>query len=377
MRWKKYFGQFGGQYDNNREIQTYDNMQAEISGIYGMPILYYTLNIDDYKNSMDIVHGESATPKWDRVFKLTALNDNFTQEAQKFSSFGLENIDELSVYIHRSTFDRLIGGRSGLTPIKSPNLTARPSERGGFGPAPLDIIETVHNGLVYEVVQGGLHFLDSNAQHFGYKFWYKLTLKQRETSSPTIGIGENYGPRPANISLEEFAELKGLPRDYYLGNTQFVVKTPACEDLRSSYADTTLNMAISAGPLDSCGVISYTTMGMPQISGGIPSDALSEDGRTPEKYLMRGPRPQSNSGEGDEIQKEADQTIDPIQGIKVYSDSASGREIVLDGQGVVIYQDTGEPVPTNSDDYKNFIGYNKYGPTGRVIRHNRDLWGNW
>ncbi len=50
-------------------------------------------------------------------------------------------------------FDNIVGIRSNKTPIKTTN------RRGAFGPIPNDQIRTPHNDLVYEVIEGGLHFL--------------------------------------------------------------------------------------------------------------------------------------------------------------------------------------------------------------------------
>jgi hypothetical protein len=385
MRWKRYWGQYQGDYDNNREIQTYDNMMAEWAGIVGIPIQYYTLHVDDYKDGLDPIHGENSRPVWDRAFQLTAITEQWTQELQNFSTFGLENIDELTLYVHRSTFDRLVGWRSGETPVESPNLTPRPSRRGGYGPIASDILQTQHNGLFYEVITGGLHFLETNAQHFGHKFWYKLTLRSRETSAPVVGQGEQYGPIPQNMSLEEYAISQGLPPDYYSGNPQFVVPTPDCDDLRDPFPNPDLNPPTSGSPEDECGRVQYeTTGGAPGPTnledyndGSVPDDYYLEDGRIASKYKVKGPKPFSAKGENQEIQDAADQVVDPQTDLNVYRDLPSGRSGELNEQGIPVYTDTGLPIPTNSEDYRNFIGYNKYGPAGRILRNNRELWGDW
>lgn len=384
MRWKRYWGQYGGDYDNNREIQTYDNMMAEWSGIVGIPIMYYTIHVDDYKEGIDPVYGENSSPVWDRAFELTAILPEWSQELQNFTTFGLENIDELQLYIHRSTYDRLIGWRSGETPVQHPNVTPRPNVRGGYGPIPKDVIMTQHNGLYYEVVTGGLHFLESTAQHFGHKFWYKVTLKSRESSAPVVGKGEQFGPIDDKQTLEEYAISQGLPPDYYTGNSQFVIPTPDCDDMRSPF-DPNLNQPISGAPRDECGRVQYTTTGgapgpvdlEDYNDGTVPDDYYLEDGRVASKYKVDGPKPFSAKGDNQEVQDAADQVVNPQSNLNVYKDLPSGREGMLNDQGIPIYTDTGEPIPADSEDYRNFVGYNKYGPTGRVLRHDRDLWGGW
>lgn len=385
MRWKKHWGQYSGDYSNSKEIETYDNMMAEYAGIYGIPILYYTLNIDDYKENLDVISGESSTPKWDRVFQLTAIAEEWAKEMQKFSAFGLENSDELTLFVHKSTYDRLIGWRSNLAPARSPNLTPRPTTRGAYGPSPKDLLFTPNNGLTYEVITGGVHFLESNAQMFGHKFWYKLTLKSAEVSAPNIGNGESYGPVPKNISLQEYATLRGLPENYYSSNPQFIVPTPECADLSAPFTDPSLNPSISAAPYDNCGRINYTTTGgkegpinLQEFNSTVQNDYLLEDGRVASKYHIEG-SPKSFSAKGDnaEVQATADQVVDPQSDLIVKKDLPSGRVGILNEQGIPVYADDGSMIPASSEDYRNFIGYNKYGPTGRVIRHNRELWESW
>jgi hypothetical protein len=382
FRWKRYWGQFSGDYDNRREIETYDNMMAEYAGIYGIPVVYYTLHVDDYKNDLDVIHGESSTPVWDRSIQLTALTDQLSQEPQNFTQFGLENIDTLILYIHRSTFDGLVGWRSGETPVQAPNLTPRPSRRGGYGPVAKDIIGTLHNGLFYEVVTGGLHFLESNSQHFGHKFWYKLTLKSREASAPVIGLGEQYGPVAQGMTLEQLATSKGLPADYYQGNTQFVVPTPDCDDMTQPFPDPELvgTQPTSTDSPDSCGRIAYQTTGGPAGPVDltqVPEDYYLPDGRIAEKYRVQGPKSFSAKGDNEEVQAAADQVVDPQSNLNVYKDLPSGRQGTFNEQSIPVYVDDGTVIPPDSEDYRSFIGYNKYGPSGRVIRHNRELWSDW
>jgi hypothetical protein len=380
FRWKRYFGQFSGDYDNNREIETYDSLMAEYAGIAGVPIIYYTINVDQYKNGINIATGENSSPLWDRSIQLTALQENWSNEAQKITTFNLENIDELVLFIHRSTFDKLIGPRSENTPVQGPNLTPRPTRRGGYGPITKDIVKTLNNDLYYEVITGGLHFLESNAQHFGHKFWYKLTLKPREPSAPIIGTGEQYGLSQQTMTLEQLALSKGLPADYYKGNSQFVIPTPSCDDLLHPYPDPELAGTVppSSSNPDSCGRINYqTTGGNIGPLSEIPDDYYLPDGRIADKYRVEGPKSFSNSSDTAKVQTHAETVIDPQSNLTVTKDLPSGRQGTFNEQSIPIYVDTGEPIPANSEDYRNFIGYNKYGPSGKVVRHSRELWGDW
>jgi hypothetical protein len=239
----------------------------------------------------------------------------------------------------------------------------------------------MHNDLHYEVVTGGLHFLESNAQHFGHKFWYKLTLKSRENSSPVIGKGEQYGPNPnPNMSLEQLAINKGLPSDYYQGNSQFVIPTPDCEDLRQPFPDPSLvgTIPTSTNPPDVCGRIHYeTTGGAPGPINELPDDYYLPDGRVASKYQVQGPQSFSAKGDNQAIQTTSEQVVDPQSNLNVYKDLPSGRPASYNQQGIPVYTDDNTPIPEGSEDYRNFVNYNKYGPSGRVLRHNREFWGDW
>ena len=97
LQYKQYWGQYNGDFDNRREIETYDNLAAEYAGINGIPIQFFPINVDDYKNNLDAVLGESSAPKWDRRYDLTALLEDFTQETITFGDIGELNTDEITL----------------------------------------------------------------------------------------------------------------------------------------------------------------------------------------------------------------------------------------------------------------------------------------
>jgi hypothetical protein len=322
LKYKRFFNQFGGEYNNSREIETYDNLQAEFAGIYGVPIEYYTIHVDGYKDGLDVIYGENSVPVWDRKFQLTGIIDEYSQELMNWQAAGPVNIDEVTMYIHRSTFDKLIGFRSLNVPVTDPN------RRGGWGPVPKDIIKTPYNGFYYEVITGGVHFMDSRAQQFGHKFWYKVTLKSREISDTYIGKGEQYGGVP-DPTLQQLIDSEQIPADKaYTCNPQAVVGTPA--EMQTSPAT------------------------------GMPSCIPYQDPIT--------------HGDQERVEDIANQIIDPQTNEIVQSASA---EMTYNSEGSVIYVASGQLVPEGSDDWNIFMQNQKYGNMGRVIRNNRDLWGDW
>lgn len=358
LKYKKFWNQFGGDYNNSREIETYDNLQAEIAAIYGIPIYYYTINVDQYKDGMDPVYGENSMPVWDRAFQFTALLDEWSQEMQEARAFGMINTDEITLFIHRSTYDKHVGKRSTLSP-------SDPTRRGAFGPIAKDMVMTPHNGLVYEVVTGGLHFLDSSAQQFGHKFWYKLTLQSRETSDAVVGAGEQYGPVP-DLTLDEMIEAGLLDEDGgYVCNPQSIVNTPHGPGLTPP----------ATGTPEFCP--DYETTGTPIgpiDPNDLPETIFAPDGSISQAFDVPGEKPNSHFGDNDEVQEVADEIVDP-QTNEIVLDTT--RPIGFNGEGSIIYTDTGDLVPEDSSDYEIFYQKWKYGPMGRAIRNNRDLWGDW
>lgn len=325
---KNAFNYFAGDFDNRQEIEFLNNEMFEYIKEVGVPIFYYTINVDDYKNNMDVVYGENSKPKWDRKYKILALLEDFTQENRTFGGIGLENIDETSFYIHRSMFDEIIGIRSQKAPTTNKN------RRGAWGPIAGDQLMTIHNGLIYEVVEGGLHFLSSQAQHFGHKFWYKVSCKSRQVSDATMGAGEQYGATPDPILDPK-----------YVGNPQYLLDSPTKEELYASNGTVATETPITPAPT-ACAPVEYTTVGLPVVTNGVPSDLIdSNSGGTNDKYV--------------------------VPGLKDNSLFRDNEDVVVE-QNAIVNPDTDNIVDPNSQDGKEF------GPTGRVIPHKRkELFKDW
>ncbi len=328
LKYKRQFGQFNGDFDNRREIETYDNLAAEFAGIKGIPLEYYPINVDLYKDGMDVIYGDNSRPQWDRKYILTAILEEWTQEIQAFNGMGLQNTDDITLYIHRSTFDKIVGIRT----LKA--LITTTDRRGAYGPIAKDEIRTPHNGLVYEVLTGGEHFMDPNAQHFGHKFWYKITCKVRQTSDAPVGVGEQHGAFP-DAPLD----------DRFKGNPQFILPTPTKEEMAINASGTPSQSGTpTLLPTDP---VEYVTTGAPPGpgDGSVPEDILLPDGRVADKYQVQPQKDGSSNGDQDEIQTTADQIVDPQTDQNVTP---------------------GSPEET------------KYGPNGRTIPHKReDLFGDW
>jgi len=324
LRYKKYWNQFSGDFNNQREIETVDNTMAEYAGIAGIPIQYFPINVDDYSDGIDTIYGENSRPKWDKKIELTGILDDFTPELQGFNAIGLSNIDEITLYIHRATFDKLVGLRSIKAPKKSVD------RRGAYGPIAKDMVLTSHNGLTYEILNGGLHFLRGQDQHFGHKFWYKITCKVRETSDAALGVGEQYGAKPDSV-------LSSI----YQGNPQFILLTPPKSELVGSGTPAQTGTPVVLNAVDSC---DYTTVGSTQTPTLNTNPLVLPDGTIAEKDKVPTTKDGSKNGDQDAIQKIADEIVDP-QTDQVTEDGTTENE--------------------------------KYGPSGRVIVHKRELFGDW
>ncbi len=322
--YSKYWTQYSSD-PCSRENETYDRIQAELVAIKGIDVDFYTLNVDDYAAGLDQVYGENSRPKWDRRFIMKAMLDTWTPEPIIFNIGGRQTSDEITLFFHRGTFDKSVGVRSNKAPTTSPD------RRGAWGPVAKDMFMTPHNGLIYEVTEGGLHFLDAKAQHFGYKFWYKVTAKVREVSDAGIGMGEQYGAVPD----------KPLP-EKYKGNPQFILETPTeAELMQNDDPVYTQSPDITAAePTE------FFTTASPigPNDGTIPPDLLLGDGRINGKYVVPDTKEGSKTSDREKIKIVADQIVDPQTDQVVDPDSPEGQ---------------------------------KYGPNGRVIPNNRNLWGDW
>jgi hypothetical protein len=185
--------------------------------------------------------------------------------------------------------------------------------------------------LVYEVVTGGLHFLPGQAQHFGHKFWYKITAKVRQVSQASLGDGEQYGAMP-NIPLDE----------KWKGNPQFILPTPTQEEMAGT--GTPPQSGVPTTPPGS--PVCYETIGSAPGpgDGSVPEDILLPDGRVADKYLVTTVKDGSKRSDGPEVKDIAHQVVDPQTDLITTPDTPP---------------------------------YEKYGPTGRAIIHDRELWGQW
>ena len=325
LRYKRNWGQFAGDFDNRREIETYDNFAAEYAGIKGIPVDYFPINVDSYKEGMDVVYGENSAPKWDRKYQLTAILEDWTGELVNFSKFGLENVDEVTLYVHKSTFDKIVGIRTNLA------TTTTTNRRGAYGPIAKDELRMPHSGLVYEVITGGEHFMQGDAQHFGHKFWYKLSCKVRQASDASVGVGEQHGALP-DVVLD----------DKFKGNPQFVLETPTKAEMAVMATGTPAQTGVATQTTP----VEYVTTGTASGPGDgtVPDDIILPDGRVADKYQATPQKESSTNGDQNEIQDTADEIVDP-QTDQVTTPSTSGND--------------------------------KYGPNGRTVPHKRDLWGDW
>lgn len=330
LQYKKNWNQFSGDFDNRKEIEFYDQQMFEYAAIRGIPIIYYPISVDDYKNGMDIVYGENSKPKWEQKFSLVGILEDFTQEVRQFGAINLENIDEISFYIHRSMFDQIVGIRTNLA--KDTSM----ARRGAYGPIAGDQISTPHNGLVYEVLEGGLHFLSNEAQAFGHKFWYKVSCKSRQVSDATLGKGEQYGAMP-DPELDE----------KYKGNPQFLLNSPTSEELYAKNGTITPVTTGSTGTTGTCSPVEYVTVGTAPgpLSSHPPTDLIDQSGNVSDKYIVEGMKDNSLFRDNEEIKTEENTIINPETDHKVDPDSEDGKT---------------------------------YGPIGRIIPHTRkELFKDW
>jgi hypothetical protein len=260
---------------------------------------------------------------------MTGILEEFSPEIQAFAKFGVENTDEITLFIHRSTFDELVGIRSEKAPKKTTD------RRGAWGPVANDQVRTIYNGLVYEVINGGLHFLSGSEQHFGHKFWYKLTCKVRQTSDAALGEGEQYGALP-----------DGTLDPKWKGNPQFILPSPSLAELIGTGTSAqTGTPSPSATEDPNCVGGDYQTTGSPAGSPtGVPDDLLLPTGQVADKYQGAGAKDGST-----------------------FNDSADVKEITKE---IVDPQKDQPTIPGSSEE-------TKYGPEGRTLPHSRNFWGDW
>jgi hypothetical protein len=180
LSYKQYFPQFTGEENQNSEIEMYDNMLAEVFGIYGTPIDYFHQITDIDK---DRIFGEDDTKKYQTKYQFTILlKDGSIQEALAYNTFAQTNLVEFSMYIHVDTFKRLLGPNKDPLPqdlFMFPNLSK----------------------LKFEVTNVVFTTLGMEGNIFGRRSCYELTCKEATLSPSTEGRGEQYGVTDAEGNL--------------------------------------------------------------------------------------------------------------------------------------------------------------------------------
>lgn len=119
------------------EYQLFDSVTSEMNDISGFPVLYY---IKDKIGHVDPLYGEDPNAEFTQGFSTKLLYEP-TEEMQILDSFGLSSEDLIQyMWITKSVFIRDIATEYG-------NLS--------YKPVPGDVIKTLWNNNIYEIVDVG------------------------------------------------------------------------------------------------------------------------------------------------------------------------------------------------------------------------------
>jgi hypothetical protein len=169
--YKDFWGQFGGQFKNETEIEFFDDQIAEWFGIYGVPMHYYPVKVD--VNS-DRVFGEDQTLSRSNVRLLTGIIEGGAiDENLIFIPYGQSNKVEFVMFVHQQTVLKQIGRR----PLPNDQFTFK------------NDITT----QIFEVNHVDETTLGAEGNFFGHRGAYVLTCMEREISQPVVGDGQRYG----------------------------------------------------------------------------------------------------------------------------------------------------------------------------------------
>ena len=190
--YKDFWHQYDGQYDNEEEIQFWDDQAAEYFAIYGMKVKYYPIEVD--LDEADIIFGEQTTRSYGTVKHITGILEGLQMEENLFyNTFGQLNQVEFNMFVHRPTFFQVIGRKP------------QPGDQFTF----VDDITT----MVFEVNHLNESTIGTEGNFFGHRSSYILTAREREISQSVAGGGENYGPTDLQGNL-----LPDAPEDALVGD---------------------------------------------------------------------------------------------------------------------------------------------------------------
>lgn len=191
LAYKDFWHQFNGYFENEDEIEFWDDQIAEWFAIYGVPLKYFPVVVDANK---DRVFGEDTTKTYTTVKHLTGwVEGGAYDENLIYNPFGQINQVDFVMYVHRNTFVKVIGRK----PLTGDQFT---------------FFQDVTT-MTFEVNHLDETTLGQEGNFFGHRGCYVLTCKEREISQALIGEGETHGVTDPQGNL-----LPNIPEDALVGD---------------------------------------------------------------------------------------------------------------------------------------------------------------
>lgn len=190
LSYKTYFPQGTGPLNQNNEMETFDNMQAEMINIYGIPMDYYPVQVDIKK---DVAFGEDTTKLYLRKVQVMGKidNDGF-DENLLYTGFGELNNIEFRVYVHLPTFLSLVGRE----PLAGDQFYL-----------------PFNSTFVYEVTHAVHAALGRDGNFFGFKSLFVLNCRERAVNNQVAGYGERFGVLDSQGNVRADAPADALVND--------------------------------------------------------------------------------------------------------------------------------------------------------------------
>lgn len=187
---------------------THENLAGEYTDVNGVQCIYYVASLNTKR---DPIYHEDPTQTMERVFHIKMVGDEtVAADKVKFGRFVFEGMDELNVFIHRTTYFEMNYISLQNYGIK-PDLDPRDhnpiiSERGGavfnykgyskkqIFPKASDLIKPDWNHLLYEITDVRTEIPDQS--FLQRKYFFGITLRQykddhRDVSKTISGNGFN------------------------------------------------------------------------------------------------------------------------------------------------------------------------------------------
>lgn len=166
---------FNIQQEYSDDKKLYDSLLTEGYNKYGVPSTFY---VTDYNVNHDVIFGEDMDKHIIRKFNVMTYFE-LQPELEKFSNFGIEGLDNFSMWISKSHFK-----------VASTYGTTGEGEFDSHVPMVGDILKTEFNDYWYEIINVNEQTEEFLQSKHSYELFVRVLRDEHLTVSPSLSGDE-------------------------------------------------------------------------------------------------------------------------------------------------------------------------------------------